>query len=408
MKKGGLHGVWVKLIIILNLLPIACTPQQADSLNREKDLPEEVFEKSKNSIARIHGMKTDGSSARSGTGFALNIDGLVKIVTNKHITEGQDIIIVETAHGSWVSTSRDEHDKKDIAILPIEKPVNIPPLILEDNNSIVLGEKIFTIGHPLGFNIAIYEGIINSLNKGKIVFSAPLSEGASGSPLLNKKGKVIGICDSYIADAQNYNLATPLLNGLSKRGWTKHENKIDPYLSEYLTQISIIRQKIRRGEEELEELSKELPEIKQWYHKTQWTRSLFTEAAENACISFSAVDWRSITSKDDVNIMEKEALLLVASGKKLREAWEAHREIISSPDLPINPLSSLAHKESEDFVATTELVGEKLTQYLSSLEGGIDQRHSNKEKTKEEMRPLLYAVGQYIVARDRFFKIGTP
>lgn len=413
-----MHKAVMLVTLILFASICGCSKRQSKEQSQELSFAQNLFGMYQDSIVRIHSMRADGSKARSGTGFAINSGSDQKIITNKHITENQDVIIVESTMGSWISSKRKEHTDQDICILPVEIPINITPMDIDGSYKIRPGQKIFTIGHPLGMDIAIYEGMINSLNRGKLVFSAPLSEGASGSPLLTPEGKVIGICDSYVAGsgAQNYNLATPFREGWLEESYKAVTNDIDPYLSEYLKKISKIRKKIREVNNELEELGKSDEGIKQWLSKTQWTRHRFQESAENACISFSAVDWSGVSGLKALDLRQNEVTLLRSAGVELRKNWESHKKLVNEVLPPIKSFQFIGIKESEDFVTSIEVVGHRLSQFLESAGTNTEAKEKtkeNKEIPKSNQKPtlskeLILALGTYKHAENKFFEVGSP
>ena len=135
-----------------------------------------------------------------GSGFVIDADG--HILTNYHV--------VERARQVEVAT----HDKKkyradivgvdpqhDLAVIQI--PVrSIPPAVLGDSKSLVVGQKVFAIGNPFGLSGTMTRGIISSIRSVRgqrgfideaIQTDAAINPGNSGGPLLNSRGEVIGI-----------------------------------------------------------------------------------------------------------------------------------------------------------------------------------------------------------------------
>jgi tetratricopeptide (TPR) repeat protein len=76
------------------------------------------------------------------------------------------------------------------------------------------GESIVVVGSPLGFERSISDGLVASIRTipdfGQIIqITAPISEGSSGSPVINKRGEVIGVASFTLIDGQNVNFAIP-------------------------------------------------------------------------------------------------------------------------------------------------------------------------------------------------------
>jgi hypothetical protein len=382
-------------------------------------LPEKIFEKNGAAIVRIHAMGTDGIASRSGTGFILKADQEKYIITNKHVTENQDLVIVEAENATWISTYRKEHPELDISILPIEllpqDKLNMASLELHKGIP-KEGQIIYTIGHPLGFNIAIYEGMINSLFKGKLVFSAPLSEGASGSPLLTPSGEVIGVCDSYIAGAQNYNLATPLIKGWDNTNWKIKEAAIDPDLKNYINRISMIKSKVSGTKKELKILSANNKKLRDWKNRTAWTREELTEAAKNVCISFISINWQAIKNPSNYSLLKKEAILLQTSSLELKRSWQSHKKNIETNKSPLNlDLGLIGFAETEKFVEQALKLSQALKTYIETkdsdnhnLKDTLAVQKNLDEKAAPAKTSLIAAIVAYKEAEDKFLKVGTP
>jgi len=142
------------------------------------------------------------------TGFLLHKSGL--IVTNYHVVENSAKIEVVFPKKNIIKNAEllIKDSQNDIAILRISdfyyKKIfnNNIPFTLADVTSIKVGQKVFTLGFPLG-NIMgkqprLSAGIINSLFGIKddprlIQISNPLQPGNSGGPLFNSKGEIVGI-----------------------------------------------------------------------------------------------------------------------------------------------------------------------------------------------------------------------
>ena len=152
----------------------------------------------------------------SGTGFFIDKD---LIATNFHVISQAKAAFIVLSNGEIYEVGLAAHDtKSDLAILQTLSPINIRPLILGDATQIKSGEKVFTIGHPLtfqlSFNAKISEGIVNSLfgmqnDISSFQMSIPIQPGNSGGPMFNNQGKVIGITTSGLRgqNVENVNFA---------------------------------------------------------------------------------------------------------------------------------------------------------------------------------------------------------
>jgi len=142
------------------------------------------------------------------TGFLLGSSGY--ILTNYHVVRGVKSIKVKFQNGKKVTAEVVAKDSQnDIVFL---KPKSIPNirtmnLSLADSSSVMLGDKVFTLGYPiatvLGENMKYSEGVINSLSgvgddPKFFQISIPTQSGNSGGPLFNERGEVVGIVSSSL------------------------------------------------------------------------------------------------------------------------------------------------------------------------------------------------------------------
>ena len=142
-----------------------------------------------------------------GTGWFCHPDGYV--VTNQHVIAGEQSITI-TAR----MREKDRLGKRvfrnvklvalnqhvDLALLKIEEDldIQIPQLYIGDSTTLKEGEKVFTIGNPMGLELSIAQGIISKVNRnldGRLYVqtTAPIAPGNSGGPLFNERGQVVGV-----------------------------------------------------------------------------------------------------------------------------------------------------------------------------------------------------------------------
>ena len=139
----------------------------------------------------------------SGSGFFVNDSGL--IATNAHLTASLSNLRVILSNGQLLEAHLVYVDPgKDIAFLAVNPPstsFSFPYLLLADPNSILQGDTVFAIGHPVeGMPYSVTKGIVSAVGKLSssgdetwIQTDAALNPGNSGGPLLNSRGEVVGI-----------------------------------------------------------------------------------------------------------------------------------------------------------------------------------------------------------------------
>lgn len=147
-----------------------------------------------------------------GSGFFVGND---LIATNLHVGHGAGKCIAKLFSQEMMYeiegyTAIDPEN--DLIILKV-KDINesVAPLNLGNSVSIHIGETIYAIGNPKGYEGTVSNGIISGIREADklIQMTAPISRGSSGGPVINSKGEVIGVSVLSRRDAQNLNFAIP-------------------------------------------------------------------------------------------------------------------------------------------------------------------------------------------------------
>jgi len=173
--------------------------------------PSQIFDDVASSIVVITTRSADGGSL--GSGFIVSDDGI--IVTNFHVVASAEGVDVKLKNGkSYPVTGIVDYDPiRDICVLKIDaRNLDVIPLGSSDN--LIQGQKVLVIGAPLGLEYSVSDGLFSgtrdSFGQEVIQFTAPISPGNSGGPLLNMQGKVIGITTFTNVGGQNLNFAVPI------------------------------------------------------------------------------------------------------------------------------------------------------------------------------------------------------
>ena len=134
-----------------------------------------------------------------GSGFIISADGY--IVTNNHVIEDSDEILIEFFDGETLVASivgRDE--KTDIAVLKVDSETPLPFVQFGDSDVARVGDWVLAIGNPLGQGFSVSAGIISARNRSLsgsyddfIQTDAAINRGNSGGPLFDMDGQVIGV-----------------------------------------------------------------------------------------------------------------------------------------------------------------------------------------------------------------------
>ena len=155
----------------------------------------------------------NGKEIATGTGFLVSGDG--KLITNHHVIEGAASAVAKAENGGLfpIEGVLADDPKNDIVLLKL-KGKDLPFLTLSTSATIEVGTRIAVIGSPLGLEGTVSEGIVSAVrdlmeHMQMLQITAAVSEGSSGSPVLDAQGDVIGIATSLARGGQSLNFATP-------------------------------------------------------------------------------------------------------------------------------------------------------------------------------------------------------
>ena len=142
-----------------------------------------------------------------GSGFVIDPSGLV--VTNNHVIEGADEIIINFTDGSKLKVTKIlGHDPKtDLALLQVEPKKPLKAVTFGDSSKMRVGDWVMAIGNPFGLGGSVTVGIISAtkrdINAGPyddfLQTDAAINRGNSGGPLFNMDGQVIGVNTAIIS-----------------------------------------------------------------------------------------------------------------------------------------------------------------------------------------------------------------
>jgi len=169
-----------------------------------------------------------------GTGFILSTDGYV--VTNNHVVEGADEIIIKMRDGTEHKAKIIGTDPKlDVALIKFKVNKRLKAVKLGNSDKLRVGDWVVAIGNPFGLEQTVTAGIVSA--KGRVIGSGPyddfiqtdaaINPGNSGGPLFNTKGQVIGINTAIysrsggnngIGFAIPINLARSVIDDLREKG----------------------------------------------------------------------------------------------------------------------------------------------------------------------------------------------
>ncbi len=146
------------------------------------------------------------SQGRGGTGSGSVIDSQGHILTNDHVVaNAQNLRVSLGGEKTYPATVVGRDPDTDLAVIKINAPAaELTVIPLGDSERLVVGQKVLAIGNPFGLDRTLTTGVISGLQRpirarngrqieGAIQTDASINPGNSGGPLLDTRGRVIGI-----------------------------------------------------------------------------------------------------------------------------------------------------------------------------------------------------------------------
>ena len=152
----------------------------------------------------------------AGTGIVIDDEG--HILTNFHVIEGAESVVVTSPDGTVrPATILGEAPDFDLALLEVADTTGLRPIPLGSSSALEVGDPVVAIGNALGLDAevpTVSVGIISAtsrtigtagdrLLRGLLQTDAAINAGNSGGPLLNRSGEVVGVNTAIASDAQN-------------------------------------------------------------------------------------------------------------------------------------------------------------------------------------------------------------
>ena len=143
-----------------------------------------------------------------GSGFILTADGYV--MTNAHVVEGADEVIVTMPDKREFKAKTIGSDKRsDVALVKVEA-TGLPFVRVGDPNRLKVGEWVIAIGSPFGLENSVTAGIVSAKSRDTDSFlpliqtDVAINPGNSGGPLINMRGEVVGINSQIYSRSGGY------------------------------------------------------------------------------------------------------------------------------------------------------------------------------------------------------------
>jgi S1-C subfamily serine protease len=167
------------------------------------------------------GIKSAGSEPEqigSGSGVMIAPDGY--ILTNDHVVRNARQLSVTLTNGTTLpATIVGADPATDLAVIRADGS-GLPYATLGDSSLLRVGQLIIAIGNPFGFQSTVSTGVVSALGRalrsqqGRLIeniiqHTAPLNPGNSGGPLVDSRGRIVGINTAIIIIAQGIGFSIP-------------------------------------------------------------------------------------------------------------------------------------------------------------------------------------------------------
>jgi 2-alkenal reductase len=197
--------------------PVAATPtplsdEELAEMDTQDALLINLYERTNPAVVYIEVLVERGGSLQqlsSGSGFVIDREGY--IVTNNHVVENADALQVTFFDGTVTREAevagRDAYS--DLAVVKIDVPSDrLRPLEFGNSDALQVGQRVIAIGNPFGLQGTMTAGVVSAVgrtltsqileggafsNPEIIQTDASINPGNSGGPLLDSRGRVVGV-----------------------------------------------------------------------------------------------------------------------------------------------------------------------------------------------------------------------
>ena len=166
----------------------------------------QIFERSETGVVRVNIQRSEEVVSTNGVGSGFVFDKNGHVITNAHVVENSDKVVVTFLDGrSYNAEVIGIDPATDISVIRVDADsALLKPLLIGDSSNLKVGMQVAAIGNPFGLSGSMTSGIVSALGRllpqesgfsipDVIQTDAAINPGNSGGPLLNSRGEVVGI-----------------------------------------------------------------------------------------------------------------------------------------------------------------------------------------------------------------------
>ena len=203
------------------LAPVAPDDNDLELLDAYSRAVVGVVERVAPSVVSVRITAEDGRGGvgqGAGSGFVIAPDGF--IVTNHHVVEkASEVTVVFTDGRELAARVVGSDASTDLALLRVAEG-GLVPVEIGHSEGLRVGQLVIAIGNPLGFQSTVSTGVVSALGRnlrgqnGRLIENViqtdvALNPGNSGGPLVDSRGRVVGVNTAMIRMAQGLCFAVP-------------------------------------------------------------------------------------------------------------------------------------------------------------------------------------------------------
>jgi len=388
----------------------------------------DLFKKVNPAVATVVTYDSGNNPFKQGSGFFISRDG--DFITNYHVLKGAYSAVVKFQNDIEYNVGfvLAANENKDLIKLAIMVPGDTlkPGAWLEMNpDPPNIADKIIVIGTPMGLGRTVSDGIISAIREipdrgTAFQMTAPISRGSSGSPVIDMKGRVVGVATFQLVNGQNLNFAIPAedilamqdIQPLDIAAWTekvsedknenlamlqkeiikhiKHENSDDEKEKNQPSQPTNEILKVKMAAE----IIKEAGIAKQTNSLTEMALASFEEKYKNADTSkIPTFDEKLLRFKDVIKLatnsqrMNKHIQKNIAAGLTIPELEQVLKWYKSPLGKKIAEKEFSSYSEKKEHVNTLRLAL-RLTRYQTTSRANLFSRLDEATGSTEAMVEL--------------------